>query len=437
MARFQGAAIVPASDVLDQRPRIPVVRAVSTDKTANQSSATSSIQLQTLQLWRCFDLPSRSVHQGLVQSFLQRCYPWAPVVDKRDLEYQDGSPVSFLLIQAVFLAASRVSSAPSVASFATSEHFYERAKTLFYWSYEEDPLKIIAATILLQWMNPGGPEDVSLDSSSYWLAIGAGLARQISLQIEPSSNAEGSLRRRLWWALVSKEQGCVMLATYEFSARQLHLPYLVTLLVKARSVSRTCQISSSPTAVLTSSFVAGIFEDFLARNEIQFLGPIVGFYLLAAGVTLAGLLSHQPLHLYVQQDLDIVLRSLQELAKRWPSAMGVTRAIQHVSAATGGNGKQNSTLVWLDEDEERLFEGLHPPLCRLWEPYQSQCAKLPTSNQQDQDFEPMAPVQSPEQITSRSADFVGAADHYPSESFGYNGVGDWFLRDWSGDLNWA
>lgn len=51
--------------------------------------------------------------------------------------------------------------------------------------------------------------------------------------------------------------------SYNFNARQLHLPYLVSLAILGRPAS-TGMVS--PKAILAASFAAGIAEEFLARD---------------------------------------------------------------------------------------------------------------------------------------------------------------------------
>lgn len=169
---------------------------------AFQNEEPLEIELQTLNLWHSLDLPPRAARQSLLDTYMQRCFPWTPILNPLDLESKDGRPASLLLTQAVYLAASRVSSAPGVIAYASSEQFYQRAKTLFWLGHEKDPLIVIAATIMLHWYNPDGPEHVSFDTSRFWIHIGAGLASQVGLHKEPSPGPEGIVRRRLWWSLV-------------------------------------------------------------------------------------------------------------------------------------------------------------------------------------------------------------------------------------------
>jgi Fungal specific transcription factor domain len=170
---------------------------------ASKDKEPSETEAKTLEIWGCSLLPPKAVRQSLVESFMQRCYPWSPVLSPEDIETErPGKQPSLLLNQALFVAASRVLSAPGVAAFASSEQFYQRAKALFWLGHEKNPLTVIAATTMLQWYNPDGPEHVSFDTSRFWLQIGVGLAHQMGLHKEPKLGADCLMRRKLWWSLV-------------------------------------------------------------------------------------------------------------------------------------------------------------------------------------------------------------------------------------------
>lgn len=160
------------------------------------------IDHQILQLRNSYQLPPRAIRESLNDAFMERCYPWTPIIERSWLDDEIGRPISLLLIQAVFLAASRVSSSPSVAGYATPRDFYQRAKALFWTGHERDALMTIRAACILNWFNPHGPEQVSFDTSRFWNHIAVGLAHQINLHKEPPPGRKGSMRRRLWWSLV-------------------------------------------------------------------------------------------------------------------------------------------------------------------------------------------------------------------------------------------
>lgn len=147
-----------------------------------------------------FNLPARSVNDSLVAHFMERCYPWMPIVDPSDFRKTDKFEPSMLLLQAVLVAGSRVSMAPNAQ--VSGQNFYRRAKALFYLGHEKDPLTMVRSICILQWWNPSGPEHVSMDASSFWHHMGVALAHQIGLHREPNPKLpDAKLRRRLWWTL--------------------------------------------------------------------------------------------------------------------------------------------------------------------------------------------------------------------------------------------
>lgn len=163
----------------------------------------SDLVAQTLRLWKTFEVPTKSARNSLVDSYHRRCFPWTPVLERQDeAQIIDQIGSSMFLSQCLFLAASRVSSSPMITAYATSQQFYERAKTLFWLSYEKDPLIVLKGILMLQWFNPDGPEHLSFDSSEFWLKIGVGIAHQIGLHRDYAGENSRAIRRRLWWSLV-------------------------------------------------------------------------------------------------------------------------------------------------------------------------------------------------------------------------------------------
>ncbi|KIW33032.1 uncharacterized protein PV07_04534 [Cladophialophora immunda] len=150
------------------------------------------------------ELPQGTLRQTLLRNFLQRCRPWMPLVNDSDLEKFDSKNKDTLLVTSMLVAGSIVSSTPQAAE--QGQKCYQRAKVLFYTNAEQNHLHALMATILLQWLNPSGPEHVSIDSSSFWLRISVALAHQLGLHREPDPRmADAKLRRRIWWTLVSRD----------------------------------------------------------------------------------------------------------------------------------------------------------------------------------------------------------------------------------------
>lgn len=170
--------------------------------TLSRQTELSELEQKTLELWNVYALPSRPVHESLAEAFAEYCQPWMPLLEPTDLMQRGTSGSSLLLSQAVYLAASRVSSSNSVQAFSSSAEFYQRAKALYWVGHEKMPLTVIKAITMLHWYTPDGPAFVSYDTSEYWLKIGVGLAYQIGLHREPPAGPNRAIRRRVWWTLV-------------------------------------------------------------------------------------------------------------------------------------------------------------------------------------------------------------------------------------------
>lgn len=168
----------------------------------NSARRSSNADVGMLRQQNALEMPPRAIRNALVDSFMQFCEPWTPIVDSNWLD--EGQPPSPLLLQSIFLAGSRVSSAAQ--TYASSEELYRRAKLLFFFGSETNPIISIVAATLLQWYNPVGPENISTDTSGFWIRTAGAIAFQIGLHKEPPLTAENRmLRRRLWWSLVVRD----------------------------------------------------------------------------------------------------------------------------------------------------------------------------------------------------------------------------------------
>ncbi|EMC99260.1 hypothetical protein BAUCODRAFT_396759 [Baudoinia panamericana UAMH 10762] len=150
---------------------------------------------------RTVELP-QSIRQSLVSSFVAHCRPWMPLMAEAEIWRLMAEEPDGLLMTAIYVAGSRTSTSPRASEVGAE--CYRRAKWLFYAETEVDPIRNIMAVIFLQWWNGSGPEHVSTNNSSFWLRIGVALAHQTGLHKEPSKD-DRSLRRRIWWTLVSRD----------------------------------------------------------------------------------------------------------------------------------------------------------------------------------------------------------------------------------------
>jgi hypothetical protein len=164
------------------------------------------INKRILDLQKALEFPPRAIKDGLLENYFTYCYPWDPVIERPDVFGVPVDQVSPILLQAIFLAGSRMSN--SSLTYASPQDFYLRAKTLFWLDYECDPLTILKAVILLNRWNPHGPERIGTNTPGFWCRVAVSLSQQIGLHSRKRSFVNESMRRRIWWSLVvSKSNG--------------------------------------------------------------------------------------------------------------------------------------------------------------------------------------------------------------------------------------
>lgn len=142
---------------------------------------------------------------------------------------------------------------------------------------------------------------------------------------------------------------------YNFEARQLHVIYFVcVILLFRKSPSLSPSLSAS---ILAASFIAAIFEEFLIRDEIHYLGPgIWKFFLLTAGITLVPACKNSVLQGEAAQDYQIIKKALNQFAERYPSALGSIHTLETVEAAHERDSESLSTIYQPSMEAQALFQ---------------------------------------------------------------------------------
>ncbi|RGP60767.1 acetamidase regulatory protein [Fusarium sporotrichioides] len=376
----------------------------------------ASTQKETLVLWKAFDIPPQAARQSLLSAFLDYCNLWTPVLeakDIQDLSCFDQEKSSMLLAQSLWLAGSRVTNAPSVIAFASSDDFYHRAKAVFWSGVETDGLSAIKASLMLQWYNPQAPEHISFDNSGFWLKIGVGIAHQIGLHKESPPGPSRAIRRRLWWSLV----------LWVAPSNQPPHSYFANMLSRMQHSAG----SVSVVATLAASFVARIFEDFLARDEIKVLAPISTRYCLISSMALVSVMPDKRLWDAVQPDLEILQLALTELSKRWRSAIGASRALQNaikkrqqrISSSTAG-------LRMDDKNSLEYFKMIDLGYCRIWSTLSQQLSSSPLDIQ-GQIPEPTPPPNGA--LETNYEQFLDPGEPFDMGTIQFEHVENWILND--------
>lgn len=103
-------------------------------------------------------------------------------------------------------------------------------------------------------------------------------------------------------------------------AWSLHIQYFTVLTILNRSPEG--KSTPSTASLLASSFVSGLFADLMARDQLQYLGPIFTFYCLTAGMAQLSCYRYSGIIQTAEDNLLVLKRALQELGGRWPTAVG-------------------------------------------------------------------------------------------------------------------
>ncbi|KAF2018100.1 hypothetical protein BU24DRAFT_432591 [Aaosphaeria arxii CBS 175.79] len=247
------------------------------------------------------------------------------------------------------------------------------------------------------------------------------------------------------------------LKQYSFETRQLHIQYFTTLIILNRPVEP--KASPSLPALVASSFIAGIFEDFMARDELRYLGPIFTFYCLTAGMAQLSCYRYSSLIPSAEQDLAIMGRALEELGNRWATAAG---SLKHLFEVREKVTQRPSLGAFPDfsfpATTQQFFSDFGPDLCRMWHPIFQQLPQtssiapreletagilqgLRTPNTQPIDLDINANTVDQQQQLLGNPAVGGAALEptllQPQEWFGtYGGIGNWLMVDWDQGFGW-
>lgn len=152
---------------------------------------------------------------------------------------------------------------------------------------------------------------------------------------------------------------------YKAKALQLHLPYFACLVILFRQ--NNVDQAPSTASLLASSFISGIFEEFLTREDINILPSTSIFYLIVGGLVQVS--SHRFRSLAASQaaEIEIIKLSLTELKTRFPAAIGAERIINQVIRHSAENPKlMEAAEPFFPLEQRRFFLPFGSKLCRKW-----------------------------------------------------------------------
>lgn len=147
--------------------------------------------------------------------------------------------------------------------------------------------------------------------------------------------------------------------------QQMLIMYFVVLTILHRSPTPG---GVPPAAsLIASSFIAGIYEELLLRDELRYLGPVFAFYPLCAGLSLLSSCRYSYLQSTAEHELTVMKLSLQKLSERWLSAVGPLRALNVLTEKVRELGPFEGPAPTLDPDAASFFEGFDMKLCKQWQ----------------------------------------------------------------------
>ncbi|KEF52387.1 uncharacterized protein A1O9_11628 [Exophiala aquamarina CBS 119918] len=155
-----------------------------------------------------------------------------------------------------------------------------------------------------------------------------------------------------------------VLSPYNFKARQIAVVYFVILIILHRR-DEPSSPASAPSLV-ASSFLAGIFEDFLSRDELRYLGPVFAFYALAAGLSQMSGYRYPGLESTADHEFRVISLSLQQLSDRWGSAVEAMRSLTAARDAGMRQPQLDTAPAAIAADVLPFFADFGPDLCRQW-----------------------------------------------------------------------
>lgn len=141
------------------------------------------------------------------------------------------------------------------------------------------------------------------------------------------------------------------------------MPYFVVLVILHRGP--VAGSSPSEVSLVASSYIAGIFEEFMARDELRHLGPAFTFYALAAGLSQLSAYRYASLANAAEHNFNIIRLSLELLAERWGSANGALLALTEARKAVLRLPLYREAPAYISSAYLSFFGDIDPSLCNM------------------------------------------------------------------------
>ncbi|KUL84399.1 hypothetical protein ZTR_08837 [Talaromyces verruculosus] len=164
-------------------------------------------------------VPEPPLLNELLRAYFQWSYNFMPVLNIQDflpaiVNNDPDANISLFLLQAVMFAGSAFANIDHLraAGFQTRREarneFFTRARLLYHLEYEDDPICLLQASLLLTYNNE---RDNSMQNDMwFWVGLCNTQAQSMGLHRDASNldmdPAKQRLRRRLWWCLFARDR---------------------------------------------------------------------------------------------------------------------------------------------------------------------------------------------------------------------------------------
>lgn len=160
------------------------------------------------------------------------------------------------------------------------------------------------------------------------------------------------------------DRGSHQLIPYSFYGRQIHVPFFVSFIILFRQ--KTPERCPPAISLLASSFITGIFEEYLDWGDIAFVSPASIFYLLVASLVQASSHRFSPFSLHQEKERRITHLALQELKKRFHTAVGAERIVKSMERVSS-QAETTDVPLGLDPQQQELLAFFGRDLCLQWD----------------------------------------------------------------------
>ena len=216
---------------------------------------------------------------------------------------------------------------------------------------------------------------------------------------------------------------------YDFNTRQLYLPYFTAICILYRVQPSSDTLSAA--AIMASSCIVRLVEDFIARDQLRHMNAMLAIYLLVAGLGQLSCFGRPDLWTSSKRELEVVVHALEELSRTWHTAKGSLRILRRAQQIMIRH--QPTQPLKLESKPEALsyFEPFSQDFCGKWG------LLMPMMRNSVQHTSSTFPdIQGDFRLPDGTNMFGEDADRMTNSTVSptANAYGNWLLEEWEDDF---